>query len=124
LDKEKSNFDKLMVYARFYHSFKRNYHTPGGCPILNTAVEADDTNILLKARAAKAVLRWKDNIEAIVKAGIDTAEFKPDADPAVTALSIIALIEGGIMISKVTDSYDNLDKVLLSVEQLIRQLKV
>jgi len=124
IQKAGSYYDKLMVYAQFYHSFMRNFHTPGGCPILNTAVEADDTNNLLKDKAAKAILRWKKNIEDLIKSGIAEGEFKADIDYTVTALSIIALIEGGVMISKVTNSPANLDKVLLTVEALINQLKV
>src|ERR1700749_360026 len=43
--------DKLMVYATVYNT--NSFVSKGGCPILNTSVEADDTNELLKDRAAK-----------------------------------------------------------------------
>jgi TetR/AcrR family transcriptional repressor of nem operon len=118
-----SYYDKLMVYAKFYHSFMRRESTPGGCPILNTAIEADDTNNLLKDKAASAVLKWKKGIENLIQAGISAGEFREDIDLATTALSIIALIEGGVMISKVTDSPANLDRVLQTVEFIISGLK-
>ncbi|MDB5110215.1 MAG: TetR family transcriptional regulator [Mucilaginibacter sp.] len=123
IEKEHTFYDKLMVYATFYHSFMRNFHTPGGCPILNTAVEADDTNLLLKERAAKAIQKWKKNIEDLIQGGIAAGEFKTDTDHTLVALSIIALIEGGIMISKVTGAPANLDKVLKTVELMIIQIK-
>ena len=123
MEKEQTYHARLMVYARFYHSFMKSFHNPGGCPIMNTAIEADDTNVLLKDKAAKAVLKWKTNIESMINAGIGTGEFITDIDPSITALSIIALIEGGIMISKVTDSHATLDKVLVTVEKMIDQLK-
>jgi AcrR family transcriptional regulator len=123
IDRAGTFYDKLMVYAKFYHSFMRTYHTPGGCPILNTAVEADDTNNLLKDKAAKAVLKWKKNIEDLIQGGLAAGEFKPDINYTVIALSIIALIEGGIMISKVTNSPDSLDKILSTVELMIDQIK-
>jgi len=123
IDKATTYYDKLMVYAKFYHSFMRKLSTIGGCPILNTAVEADDTNPLLKEKAASAVLTWKKNIENLIEAGIQAGEFKSDIDHAVTALSIIALIEGGIMIGKVTGNPANLDKVLSTVELMINQMK-
>ncbi len=56
--------------------------------------------------------------------GIAAGEFKADIDPIVTALSIIALIEGGIMISRVTNSPTNLDNVLTTVEALIGRMKI
>lgn len=119
-----SYHDKLLVYAQVYHSFTRGDFLPGGCPILNTAVDADDTNPMLKDKAAKAVIRWKNGIENLIKAGIEAGELKPGIDTAQTALSMIALIEGGIMIAKVTDSPANLDVVLGSVHQLVDGLKL
>jgi TetR/AcrR family transcriptional repressor of nem operon len=113
--------DKLMVYTQVYSS--DSLAARGGCAILNTAVEADDTNELLKDKAAKAVLRWKKNIVELINGGIAAGEFKPDIDAPQTAISIVALIEGGIMIGKVTGSHANLDQVLKTVEQLINQLK-
>ncbi|SEP42589.1 TetR/AcrR family transcriptional regulator [Mucilaginibacter sp. OK283] len=124
IQKAGTYYDKLLVYAQVYHSFTRATFPAGGCPILNTAVDADDTNPLLKDKAAQAVLRWKKSIENLIQAGIDAGEFKPDADLSGTALSMIALIEGGIMIAKVTNTPTSLDRVLQTVNALITALKV
>jgi len=120
----KTYHDKLMVYAQVYDQFTRSTFPQGGCPILNTAIEADDTNSLLKDRAAKAILKWKKNIQELLQAGVAAGEFKPDVDQAKFALSIIALIEGGLMISKVTNSQACLDKIMQTVEMLITQIKL
>jgi len=115
--------DKLMVYAQVYHSFKRGPFPEGGCPILNTAVEADDTNNLLKDRAAKAVLRWQKSIINLIQGGMNAGEFKSNVDANNVALSMIALIEGGIMIARVTNQPNNLDEVLKTVAMLVDNLK-
>ena len=116
--------DKLMVYATVYHSFTRKSgFVKGGCPILNTAVEADDTNPLLCAKAANAIQSWRNAIMNLIKAGVAVGEFKQGLDHEQTALSIIALIEGGVMISKVTNTPANLDIVLKTVTTLISQLR-
>ncbi|OOQ57558.1 TetR/AcrR family transcriptional regulator [Mucilaginibacter pedocola] len=116
---------KLMVYVQVYDHFTRTAHFPrGGCPILNTSTEADDTNPLLKERAAKAVLEWKQNIQDLIKEGINAKEFKFDVDDERIALSLIALIEGGIMIAKVTDSQSNLNRVMKTAELLIKMIRV
>lgn len=121
----KTYHDKLMVYANVYDQFTRTAYFPqGGCPILNTAVEADDTNSLLKDRAAKAVQRWKKNVQDLIQGGIDAGEFKQGLDIQRLALSIIAMIEGGIMISKVTNSQACLDKIMNTVELFISDMKV
>ena len=123
IQKANTYYDKLLVYAQVYHSFTRASFPAGGCPILNTAVDADDTNPLLKDKAAQAVLRWKKSIENLVQAGIEAGEFKEDTDISGTALSMIALIEGGIMIAKVTNTPASLDKVLKTVNALVLALK-
>lgn len=123
MEKAVTCYDKLMVYAQTYGHFLRNGYPVGGCPILNTAVESDDTNGLLKERAAGAVLNWKKSIEALIRRGMATGEFKPGLDAAQLALSIIALIEGGIMIAKVTDRPAHLNKVLKTVEWILTGIR-
>jgi TetR/AcrR family transcriptional repressor of nem operon len=115
--------DKLMVYAQVYDQFTRGSFPQGGCPVLNTAIEADDTNSLLKDRAAKAVLKWKKTIQDLMQGGVAAGEFKEGLDHGQIALSIIALIEGAIMIAKVTNSQSNMDKIMQTVELLITQIK-
>lgn len=121
----KTYHDKLMVYANVYDQFTRAAYFPqGGCPILNTAVEADDTNSLLKDRAAKAIQRWKRNVQDLIQGGIDAGEFKQHLDIPRLALSIIAMIEGGIMISKATNSQACLDKIMNTIELFISDMKI
>ncbi len=124
IQREVTYYDKLMVYTKVYDQFLNTNFPKGGCPILNTSIEADDTHEPLKDRAAKAVLNWKKNIQALLSAGAEAGEFKQDIDYAQLSLSIIAMIEGGIMIAKVTNSQSNLDKIMKTVEMLITQIKV
>lgn len=124
MDLAKTFYDKLMAYVRVYDQYTRGGFPQGGCPILNTAVESDDTNSLLKERAAKAVNRWKKRIIDLLAGGVENGEFKPGFEPTQMALSIIALIEGGMMISRVTNSQANLDKVLKTVEDLLNGIRV
>lgn len=118
-----TSYDKIMAYVRVYEQLSRKGAPQGGCPILNTSVDADDTNSLLKSRAAKAVNKWKKELQEILQAGILEGEFKADFDIVQMALSIIALIEGGVMISKVTNSQVNLDKILKTVRILLDEIR-
>src|SRR6201996_98251 len=42
--------EKLLVYTRVYHNYQHHPFPDGGCPVLNTAIEADDTHPQLKKR--------------------------------------------------------------------------
>lgn len=116
-------YDKLMAYVRVYQTIIKETMNRGGCPVLNTATEADDTNGLLRKRAANVVLNWECDLTAIIKKGVLEGEFKTNIDPRKTALSIIALIEGGIMISKVTGDLSCMGLILNTVETLIDQIE-
>ncbi|MET1056049.1 MAG: TetR/AcrR family transcriptional regulator [Pedobacter sp.] len=116
--------DKLMVYADTYDHIAKHCFSDGGCPILNTAIEADDTNTMLKDRAARAVIRWQKSIVEIINSGITAGEFKKDTDTLLLATSIIALIEGGIMMSRVTDDMNALGRAIQTVAHLIEQILI
>jgi AcrR family transcriptional regulator len=114
--------DKLFVYANVYENFLKYPFPVGGCPILNTAIEADDTHPALKEKAANAINGWKNKLIALIQKGIDTEEFRADVNAEQTALTIIAMIEGGIMITKLTGKLNYRKAVMQSVEKIIRDL--
>jgi TetR/AcrR family transcriptional regulator, transcriptional repressor for nem operon len=83
--------------------FMEGYVDPavnGGCVIMNTAIESDDANPLLRAKAAAAMDEWRGLIQRIITKGIARGEFRPETDPAALASIIIAGLEGGLMMSK------------------------
>ena len=123
VDKAETFYDKLMVYPKIYKKLNSGSASHGGCPILNTATEADDTNELLKNKAADAIRKWERNLCQLIKKGIDAGEFRKEVNVRRTALSIIALIEGAVMISKVTADASSMDHILGTVESLINQMK-
>lgn len=123
LDKAKTYYDKLMVYGRVYKDILGLIGNQGGCPILNTAIDADDTNVPLRLKAAKAVFSWKKNLVDIINAGMENGEFRQGIHAEELAVSIVALIEGGVMISKVTNDTRSMDYVLTTVEHLVNQIK-
>ncbi len=110
---------QLVAFANVYKDFLEHPFPAGGCPILNTAVEADDTHPLLKKKATDAVMGWKNKISRLVEKGILNKEFKKTVNPEQIALTMIAMIEGGIMISKITGRKNYLYLVLESVEKMI-----
>jgi TetR/AcrR family transcriptional regulator, transcriptional repressor for nem operon len=74
--------------------------TPGGCPLMNAAIEHDHAGSpALRARARRAMDRWHALIAQVVADGRALGELKPDVDPADTATVVLATIEGAIMLS-------------------------
>ena len=73
---------------------------PGGCPVMNTAIDADDGNPALRTLVQDAVQEWKARIVAIVKTGIERGEIRSDTEPRRIANVTIATLEGALMISR------------------------
>ena len=73
----------------------------GGCPILNTAIDADDTHPELRRLAREAIHTWKLSLAGIVEEGIRSGEIRGDVQPERIANVIVATLEGALMISRV-----------------------
>jgi len=73
---------------------------PGGCPILNTAVDADDGNELLLEAVQRELGGWVDRLAGHIQKGIDSGEFVA-ADATAVANFVIGSLEGALMISRV-----------------------
>ena len=114
--------EKLLAYTKVYENFLEFPFPEGGCPVLYTAVDADDTHPMLKQKAADAIMHWKNAIAKLIQKGIGNNEFRPDVDPEQIALTIIATIEGAIMITKLTGKLNYRRAIMGSVEKLINDL--
>ena len=77
---------------------------PGGCPLMNTAIDADDGNAVLRKLALDAIADWKTRLTAIVLEGIRRREIRRGIDPGRIANTIIATLEGALMISRLEGS--------------------
>lgn len=94
---------------------------PGGCPILNTAIDADDGNPQLRALAREGLRRWRTRIAQVVRTGIARREIRSEVNPRALANTIIAALEGALMISRLEGSRDALRDVRASLEKLLEQ---
>jgi TetR/AcrR family transcriptional repressor of nem operon len=73
---------------------------PGGCPMLNTAVESDDGNPALRARARTAMDGLRTLVRQTVRKGIPRGEVRADVDGDELASLLIATLEGGGALSR------------------------
>jgi TetR/AcrR family transcriptional repressor of nem operon len=97
----------------------RRSAVPGGCPILNTAVDSDDGNPLLRQRAAKALRAWHDRMAGIVARAIVRGEVKTGVDPRTVAVIVISTLEGALMMSRLERDEDALRRVANALNQYL-----
>jgi AcrR family transcriptional regulator len=117
-----SSREKLLALVGVYEN-RHSYDFPeGGCPLLNTAVEADDTHPDLRKKAADAFQGWMKSIVTVIETGIAAGEFRASVDAEQTALTLIAMIEGAIMISQLTGDASHRTAVMAAVEKTVHDL--
>lgn len=81
----------------------------GGCPILNTAVDSDDTHPLLLAKARQAMDDWMALWITIIESGQARGEIKPSVDAAEEAGGAIASLEGALVLARIYDDPHHLN---------------
>jgi len=91
--------ERLQAIISVFQSIVEDPPLPGGCPILNTAVEADDAHKELRERAREAMDDWRATIRRIVQRGIERQEIRSDLDADEVATLFVATLEGAIMLS-------------------------
>jgi len=121
---ERSALGKLKAFITVYRNGLRSPVLKDGCPIVNTGIEADDTHVLLKEKANAALSRWHKSVSAIIQQGKMQGEFKENVNSNEFASLMIAMIEGGFTLSKISGDASYLNQSLDHLEQVIaRQLK-
>jgi AcrR family transcriptional regulator len=123
MDKHHSAKKKLLSYVKIYGTnVSDSPFTSGGCPILNTAVESDDTHPALRKKASNAITNWMDKVAELIEKGIKQKEFRSSINSKETAALIVASIEGAIMISRVTGRRNYLKDIMNSIKKIIEDL--
>ncbi|WP_263381542.1 TetR/AcrR family transcriptional regulator [Granulicella arctica] len=95
---------------------------PGGCPLMNTAIDSDDGNPALRALACDGIQVWKTRLCRILEAGIERGEIGERVLPRQIANTIIATLEGALMISRLEGTQTALEDAHHSLDDLLSGL--
>lgn len=117
-----SPVEKLRAFARTFLDFYEDTVRSGGCPILNTAADADDAHPLLHGEVSRVLTAWEERLTAMVEAGKQIGELRSDADARLFATTFIALIEGGILMAKTVDDKRYLERSVDGINMLIDRM--
>jgi AcrR family transcriptional regulator len=95
----------------------------GGCPLLNTAVESDDTHPVLRERTQQAMYRWRNLIHQVVNQGIETREIRASVNPDEVATVLIATLEGALMMTRLYGDRIHLQRAQTHLDQYVEDLQ-
>ncbi len=98
IDTVSNAVDKLKLHI---NNYVNTPSFPGGCPLLNFAVDADDGNFALRTRVRKALKGWEDLLAKIVEGGQSSGEIKPEIDSHAVANIVITTLEGATILARI-----------------------
>ncbi|RDK88654.1 TetR/AcrR family transcriptional regulator [Marinirhabdus gelatinilytica] len=119
------NFQSKMEAT--FAFFEEYMHTPlykGGCPLMNAAVEADDTNSPLRQQTYNMLAQLKASLQKITENGIKNGQVRPETDSVFYATIFIATLEGGIMMSKLERNDDAITKTIQHLKKLVEEISI
>lgn len=88
----------------------------GGCPILNAAIEADDADPQLRARARQAMDELLRLLRLILLRGKRRGEVRPQVDEIALASLAISTLEGALMLSRLYGSNTYMQTAIAHLE--------
>ena len=112
---KKHAIERLIAYTTVFQQLAEDSLLSGGCPVLNTAIEADDAHPGLRDRARNAMNIWRASIHHIVAKGIERQEIRPGVDIEAFTTVFVATLEGAVMLSKL---YENGIHMRYAIEHL------
>jgi TetR/AcrR family transcriptional regulator, transcriptional repressor for nem operon len=118
IDDIPSSVDRLRQFLRNFRD-RRGGLVPGGCPLLNTAIEADDGNPQLRNKARHALDSWRGRLQSIVEEGRRKGEIRSDFDAEKLATLIISMLEGSLMVSRLERNGDSLALACRHLEEYL-----
>jgi TetR/AcrR family transcriptional repressor of nem operon len=119
----KVGLDRLVGIIEAFGRWADDPLIAGGCPIMNTAIESDDTHPALAARAREAMHSWHRLIGSILKEAKARDEIDSDVDPYQLATMVTSTLEGSLMLSKLFHDPTHEHRAVASLTSHVESLR-
>lgn len=116
-----SALHKIHAIIKFYESYPFDPVIEGGCPIVNTAVDADNTNPELKMRVKNVLNSWVNNLSYLITEGQKNGEFKTGIDVEGIASYIITALQGTVVVARSFENVSYLQKIISQIIEYVDQ---
>ncbi|HON77331.1 MAG TPA: TetR/AcrR family transcriptional regulator [Spirochaetota bacterium] len=112
--------EKIESLLEAIVDFHRGRNFSGGCIFGNTALELGGRHREFSALIADVFREWTDMLSGMIDAAQAAGQVRSDIDTRVMARHIVALLEGGVMMSKLSGREDDLGSCVDSVKTMMR----
>lgn len=120
---QKNTYKKqLLALFDFFGEYVFNPPVAGGCPLLNTAVEADDHRVSMRRLVARELVDTVEFIASLIENGIAAGEFKKNTNAHQMAYVFFCSIEGAVMFARAERSEEPMQIVIKHCKNLVKQI--
>ena len=116
---DKSATDKLHLLFQYLEKMYEEPYLKAGCPLLNTATEADDTDHEMLHKVKEYLDRFKRIICEFIKQGIQAKAISAKIDPEEFAVTCIEIFEGGNFLAKVYNDKSYRGKAIARIRAMV-----
>lgn len=115
---------KLKAILDYYEKYIVKPPIKGGCPIINTSIEADDDHPNLRLRVVNSITRIRDSLKKIIARGIKEGQLKEGIDVDLYATMFYATVEGAIVMARVEGDLKSYHTIKKGLEMQIDALTI
>jgi TetR/AcrR family transcriptional regulator, transcriptional repressor for nem operon len=104
--------EQLAALVSYFSSYYLSPPVPGGCPIMNTSVDSDDGNPVLREHARQGMNQLRRLVQSLIVKGIEQGSIRPDISAENLADLLVASLEGGLMLSKLYNDPAHINRMV------------
>lgn len=116
--------EQLLAILKFYSQYVFSPPVPGGCPLLNTAVEADDHRPGMRKIVALELMHTVEFLRRVIVRGKREGVFVKSVNSREFAFSLFCLVEGALMFSRVERSQEPMNLVIRHAKKLLDDITI
>jgi TetR/AcrR family transcriptional regulator, transcriptional repressor for nem operon len=113
---------RVEAVVDFFAKYVNNPPIAGGCPLLNTAIEADDHLLSMRGVVTEELMSTITFIAGLLEKGVAAGEFKSGIEPQALAYIFFCSVEGALMFSRVERSAEPMEIIVQHCKKILDQI--
>ncbi|MEH7109606.1 TetR/AcrR family transcriptional regulator [Bacillus sp. JJ1764] len=119
IQSKETAFEQFQAFTSTFMTLLNNEIIAGGCPLMNAAIEADDSNILIEDSVRDGFAGLIEIIKSIIELGKSQHEMDEQIDSEQMAVFILSSLEGALAISRIYKDQRYLDMVTGQIKAML-----
>lgn len=121
LASEGNSLDKIAALTNFYKQYDTFTAEMGGCPVLNTGIDAEHNNKLLAAAVRETINTIEGKIALVLENGVKGNEIRLPVTPLQFAKQLFTMLQGAVAMASLTRDRKYLINTVAYLDLLIKK---